>query len=250
MDSPIFFQVHANARAVQSLPRALGVRCPPSSPVPVVVPVPGPALLPPDGKGRSTEWGLCVCVTSLGRGGGGRDSGPSSAPAYAGGNPGQRRREPWAPAEPVQTYTDVPALGIWPRIHPLSLPSWESPRFCAEKQWVSINRDVHGQDMRQMPQVGGVLGKAMPGLPAAGAALSIGAGEVLPCEHLGFAGQPPHGHLQTLRPDQAELSQRHQDAASPHARKEHPTGTASPRSSAALGPIHGREAVIRQPCRP
>lgn len=69
--------------------------------IPFSAPVPGPALLPPDGKGRSAERGLSVCVTSLGRGGGGRDSGPSLAPVYAGGNPGQH---PW---EPGQSHTDA-----------------------------------------------------------------------------------------------------------------------------------------------
>lgn len=87
---------------MHSLP---GRDAPPTHPslttVPFSTPVPGPALLPPDGKGRSAEWGLSVCVTSLGRGGGGRDSGPSSAPIYAGGNPGQHHREPG------QSHTDA-----------------------------------------------------------------------------------------------------------------------------------------------
>lgn len=42
---------------------------------PFAMALPGPALLPPDGKGRGAERDLGVCVTSLGRGGGSRDSG-------------------------------------------------------------------------------------------------------------------------------------------------------------------------------
>ena len=69
----------------------------PVPPVPATGPVTAP-VPPPDGEGSSAERGLRVCVTSLGRGGGGRDSGPCSA------------------------------SGTRPRIHPPSLPARESPR--------------------------------------------------------------------------------------------------------------------------
>ena len=119
---------------------------------------------------------------------------------------------PWSRSRPTRTCRHRESDPRFIRCHS---PSWESPRFCAEKQRVSVGRDAHGRDTRQAPRFGGVLGKATPGLPAVGTARSIGAGEMLPCERLGFAGRPPRSHLQTLHPDQAELPQRHQDTASP-----------------------------------
>lgn len=117
MDSPVLFQAGAGTRGGQC------PQCPPSATSQVTSPfataLPSPALLPPDGKGRGAERPRSLCdvlgmwwwqqglrdTETRGLG----DSGPSSAAADAGGNPGQQQ-------EPVQGWHGECGPGFTPAV--------------------------------------------------------------------------------------------------------------------------------------